>query len=252
MARHRLDLLPLLDVFMVVLFVFATIQEQRLDDTTRGRDRLQQRVAEVELVLREAQTREQQQQRRREAEGLDEDQERDEALAELRSETELLRRELTKARRTVTEHKDEVRAELAQAGVSERMLQRVDVLSRVLDKYSVFEIELTGAVDADGGVLSRCCYRVDPLADVWESCGVVPPRPESRERWLDEGAGGLAVALRRTKGGNAMTLVRQDLDAGHRIASRLVEQLRQRYSDQHFYAEERAELEAHCLGEGSP
>ena len=28
--RHSLDLLPLLDVFMVVLFVFATIQELSL------------------------------------------------------------------------------------------------------------------------------------------------------------------------------------------------------------------------------
>ena len=30
MARRNLDMLPLLDVFMVVLFVFATIQEGEL------------------------------------------------------------------------------------------------------------------------------------------------------------------------------------------------------------------------------
>ena len=44
MARHRLDLLPLLDVFMVVLFVFATIQEQRLGDSTRDAEQLQRQL----------------------------------------------------------------------------------------------------------------------------------------------------------------------------------------------------------------
>jgi biopolymer transport protein ExbD len=34
MAKRGIDMLPLLDVFMVVLFVFATIQEGQLDDTT--------------------------------------------------------------------------------------------------------------------------------------------------------------------------------------------------------------------------
>jgi hypothetical protein len=34
MAKRSIDMLPLLDVFMVVLFVFATIQEGQLDDTS--------------------------------------------------------------------------------------------------------------------------------------------------------------------------------------------------------------------------
>src|SRR5690242_18541988 len=34
MAKRSIDMLPLLDIFMVVLFVFATIQEGQLDDTT--------------------------------------------------------------------------------------------------------------------------------------------------------------------------------------------------------------------------
>jgi len=45
-----------------------------------------------------------------------------------------------------------------------------------------------------------------------------------------------------------MTLVRQDHAADHRIANRLVQQLRERFSDQHLYAEEEPSLPDHCAG----
>ena len=50
-ARPRLDLLPLLDVFMVVLFVFATIQEKQLDETQRDVEAERARAAELETEL---------------------------------------------------------------------------------------------------------------------------------------------------------------------------------------------------------
>lgn len=243
MARHRLDLLPLLDVFMVVLFVFATIQEQRLDDTTRDAERLQQRIAEAERVLRSAEARS----RQREAEHDEAAQQQADALAQAKREAQHLRRELEELRQDFVEQKARTRRELAQAGVPEQMLARVDVLERVLDKYSVFEIELGGGIGEAGEVITRCCYRTDPLLDQWHSCGVVPARPEDRAAWLDEGAGGLVDALRRTKGGNSMTLVRQhDQEGGFRMASRLAEQLRERFSDQHVYAETEPDLVLHC------
>lgn len=246
MANSRLDLLPLLDVFMVVLFVFATIQEQRLDDTSRDKDRLEERVAQVEGALREAQAGGQSRDARREEEQAESSQQRELKVVELKHEAEHLRQELRQARETFAAQRDKTRADLERAGVPEAALERIEVLSRVLDKYSVFEIEVVGDTADDGGIRNRCCYRVDPLDDEWVSCGDVPPRTEDRQRWLDTGAGGLADALRRTKGGNAMTLVRQDHAAGHRIASRLVDQLRDGFSDQHFYAEEEPLLPDHC------
>ncbi len=246
MARHRLDLLPLLDVFMVVLFVFATIQEQRLDDRTRGQADAQDRVEQVERALATAKEREQAHVREVEAQQVESAQRNAEALVEVKREAKHLRRELQKLRETFVESKDKTRAELVRAGVPEEALQRIEVLSRVLDKYSVFEIELVGSTTPDGKAVSRCCYRADPLDPQWTSCGNVPLAEQDRARWLDEGAGGLAEALRRTKGGNAMTLVRQDEAAGHRIAGRLVEQLRDRFDDQHFYAEREDSLELRC------
>lgn len=250
MAKHRLDLLPLLDVFMVVLFVFATIQEQRLDATVQVRDELAERMADLEEVLRQTRALEQQRDRQVESEVVAKAEQRDAALSEVKAEAEHLRRELQKARESFTEQKDEVRASLAEAGVPEEALRRVDLLSRVLDKYSVFEIEVVGSLDEEGAIVNHCCYRVDPLGDGWQSCGEVPQTEEERENWLEGGAGGLTQALRRTKGGNAMTLVRQDQRTTHRIATKMVDLLRERYSDQHFYAEDELELDDHCRDAG--
>lgn len=248
MARHRLDLLPLLDVFMVVLFVFATIQEGRLDDTTRSEQRLEERLAEAQAELRQAR-RKIQDHEHGEATVEAERSEDERARLAAQAESAHLREELAELREAFVEHRDETRQDLEAMGAPAEALELIEVLTKVLDKYSVFEIELVGVegVEGDeGSVVNRCCYRVDPLVDEWHSCGEVPLQAEDRERWLDEGAGGLAAALRKTKGGNAMTLVRQDHAAGYRIAGRLVEQLRQRYADQHFYAEDEEVLEDHC------
>ncbi|MCA9684555.1 MAG: hypothetical protein KC457_20385, partial [Myxococcales bacterium] len=44
-------MLPLLDVFMVVLFVFATIQESQLDATTSERDSAAAELSAAEAAL---------------------------------------------------------------------------------------------------------------------------------------------------------------------------------------------------------
>lgn len=251
MTRHRLDLLPLLDVFMVVLFVFATIQEQRLDDTTKEREQLEQRVEQmeqVEQVLRDSQAREQQRDTLREAKSEALAQQRDAELVEVKREADHLRQELLELRHDFEVQRDRTRAALTQAGVPEDTLERLDVLTRVLDKYSVFEIEIVGELDAEGNIRNRCCFRADPMVEQWRSCGAVPSDLAERQRWLEQGGDGLDAALRRTKGGNAMTLVRQDRVATHRIGSRLVEQLRAIYGDQDFYAEEELTLPDHCGG----
>jgi hypothetical protein len=245
--RHSIDLLPLLDVFMVVLFVFATIQEQRLDDTTRDAERLEQRIAEADRALaaataREA-TRAREQETRAAEHALDAA-----ALTEARDEAQHLRRELESLRQGVLDHQAETSAALARVGLPEQTLERLSLLSRLLEKHNVLEIELVGQPGEGGAPIeNRCCYRVDPLRDQWRSCGRVSTLAEQRERWLDAGAHGLAEALRATKGGNAMTLVRQDLAASYRIASHLAELLRTRFSDQYVDVEEAPVLTVRCV-----
>ncbi|MCX4242609.1 hypothetical protein [Paraliomyxa miuraensis] len=235
MARHRLDLLPLLDVFMVVLFVFATIQEQRLDDTTRDAQRLEERVAQAERALQVAR-----------AEQIAESSKHVSAMDEAQAQAQDLRRELLDLQHALHAQRDEARRTLARAGVSEQAVERIELLSKVLEKYGVVEIDLV-ADGEEGELGTRCCYRSDPLSDDWRSCGRVPARLEDRAVWLDGGAGGLVDALRRTKGGNAMTLVRQhEHEAGYRIAQRLAEQLRERFTDQHVVAEVEPDLVLRC------
>jgi hypothetical protein len=237
--RHQLDLLPLLDVFMVVLFVFATIQEQRLDDTTRDAERLEQRLAAADQALAATVAREQ------EARQIENSQAA--AALEAQQEAQRLRGELQRLRQGVADAQARVDDELARMGLPEQTLERLQLLSRLLEKHGVLEIELLGQPGADGMPINRCCYRIDPLHDEWRTCGQVPSLAEERERWLDGGANGLAEALRRTKGGNAMTLVRQDLGVSHGAAGHLAELLRSRFPDRTVDVGEARVLQARCV-----
>ncbi|MCA9687794.1 MAG: hypothetical protein KC457_36885, partial [Myxococcales bacterium] len=49
MARRNLDMLPLLDVFMVVLFVFATIQEGELAAEEQQSDDLEKQLLAAQI-----------------------------------------------------------------------------------------------------------------------------------------------------------------------------------------------------------
>jgi biopolymer transport protein ExbD len=241
--RHVLDLLPLLDVFMVVLFVFATIQEQRLDETTRDAALLEARAAAADRALQAALAREHEQQLQQAAD-------RREAAAHgetaARAEAEQLRREIERLRQAFVDEQAELHATLARAGLPEQLLERLALFERLLDEHGVLEIELRGVLDESGAVVNHCCFRTDPLSDAWRTCGAVPVLPEARERWLDEGAHGLAEALRRTKGGRATTLVRQDHWASHRVAAKLADLLRTRFSDHYVDTEEEPELPLRC------
>lgn len=211
-SKHRLDLLPLLDVFMVVLFVFATIQEQRLDETTRA---LESREEELQ------------------------------AQADA-GEATALRERVRELEDTLAELRASAQATLAGLAAGDDAVRRQSVLVKLLDRYSVFELEIAGAIDENGAVINRCCYRTDPLSATWTSCGAIPAVALDRATWWDEGGGGLDLALRRTKGGNAMTIVRQDERAGYRMAARMEELLRDRFADQQIYDEGVSLVEIHC------
>jgi len=224
--RHRLDLLPLLDVFMVVLFVFATIQEQRLDETTRAADERQQENDDLARRLADAEARL--------------------AVAGSTGEAEALRERVAQAERTIAEVKADAQATIAGLAEGDDAVRRQSVLAKLLDRYSVFELEIAGAMDDTGAVVNRCCFRTDPLATEWTSCGEIPALATARATWWDEGGGGLDLALRRTKGGNAMTIIRQDEHASYRIAASMEELLRDRFPEHQIYDEGVALAEIHC------
>lgn len=243
--RHSIDLLPLLDVFMVVLFVFATIQEKRLDDTTHDAERLEQQLARARHEL-EAATLREQAHAREHAAGRDASDRTATALADAQDEASHLRGELERLRQRVVDREARTQAELAHVGLPAETLERLEVLSRLLDKHGVTEIEIVGQPSADGTQLNRCCYRDDPLASQWRPCGLVPSTVDERERWLDDEARALAETLRRTKGGNALTLVRQDAGTSHGVGRHLADLLRARFSDQDVVVEEVGVLVPRC------
>ena len=238
--RHQIDLLPLLDVFMVVLFVFATIQEQRLDDTTRDAERLEQALEAADRALAATAARDR-------AARQAEDDRAATALTEARADAQQLRDELLRLRKAVADERIRVAEVLTRMGLPEHTLEHLQLLSRLLEKHGVLEIELTGSPGDDGVPINHCCYRVDPLRDEWHTCGRVPLLAEERERWLDDGANGLTEDLRRTKGGNAMTLVRQDLGVSHGAARHLAELVRSRFPDRTVDVGEARVLQARCV-----
>jgi hypothetical protein len=120
------------------------------------------------------------------------------------------------------------------------------VLSKLLDRYGVFELEIAGASDGAGTVINRCCFRSDPLSEQWQACGEIPAVSTARIQWWEAGGGGLDTALRRTKGGNAMTIIRQDGRASYRIAAGMEELLRDRFPDHQVYDEGVSLVDIHC------
>ncbi len=243
--RHALDLLPLLDVFMVVLFVFATIQEGQLGDSTQKTDVLQDALAttRAELATVRAELA---------ARPVGEDDVRNERA---QASEQALRGELGQARDEATELREALvrlrrAAESAAASKSTggaEVLRRQEVLGKLIDQFSVFEIEIEGSL-VDGAVRNLCCYRVDPQGSEWRSCGELPAASDELRDWLAEGGAGLIDALRKTKGGNVMTIVRQSERATWRIGRKLEEQLRERFPDHKIYDEGVAVHSLACRG----
>ncbi len=227
--RHGLDLLPLLDVFMVVLFVFATIQERELDAEAHASAALR---AEV-VALRAAASA-----------PTPPPPPPSPSAAQAEAEAEALRAELTQARDARTE----LRAALERLGAAAEQAAATDtlggaaglrpqgILAPLLAPFSVFEIEADGEL-AGATVINHCCYRTEPLAGAWRSCGTIPAASAELKDWLAAGGAGLVEALRRTRGGNALTIVRQNERATWRVGRKLEEQLRDRFPEHKIYGE---------------
>ena len=242
--RPRLDLLPLLDVFMVVLFVFATIQEKELSESVSESKRLDRdnveltrRVRELEertsMDLEETVVRLETAQRR---------------LEERTAELQEARRDVERLHEQLDELHEQLDSELARSGRPGReAVRRDDVLTKLLDHFSVFEIEIAGGRGSDQ--VNRCCYRANLDDAVWRSCGELPSREEEIEAWIETGANGLVDALRKTKGGNAMVVVRQDAHAAYQVSGKLEASLRSRFAQHEIYDDG---LASHALDCATP
>jgi len=227
--RHGLDLLPLLDVFMVVLFVFATIQEQQLDLSGHELAALRGEVSALRTaasVVRAADP------------GLVVTElARQQSEEALRSELVATREELVELHSALARLRQAAEAAAATGATGgAEVLRRQDVFKKLVDQFSVFEVEIDGAL-VDGVVHNRCCYRTDPLSSEWRACGEAPAAADALRDWLAEGGAGLVDALRRTRGGNALTIVRQNERATFRVGRKLEEQLRDRFPDHKIYDE---------------
>ena len=256
-SNRHIDMLPLLDVFMVVLFVFATIQEgeheaeraefERLATQLDVSARQQQAEAAARIEVAERGAADAKAESERLAAQLD---------ASAQQQTEVTAR-LEAAEREAADAKeaaDKLRAEAASvvkqfilsnkdapgggdAQEVDEFLRREEVLDKLLNHFTVFEVEVVGEADADGGtVTNRCCYRTDTSKTPWKSCETVPHRAAELDAWLQDGGDGLVAALRRTKGGNAMTVIRQDRTATYRVARSLSASLLKFFPEHEIYS----------------
>lgn len=213
-------MLPLLDVFMVVLFVFATIQEQQLDTSTHELDTLSKALAEAER------------EREQLAEQL-EQQEAELAEAERRSEQRAAREQ--KLRELVEAYERECGSRGAAGPLcpaatadAKQQAEMAALHERLLDNVAVFEVEIEGEPDRQTGKLhNRCCFRTDLPHGEWQPCGEFPSDTLDQLEWLDNGGSVLLDGLSRTRGGNAVVLLRQGVEARYQASHDLSELLRE-------------------------
>jgi hypothetical protein len=223
-------MLPLLDVFMVVLFVFATIQEQQIDSSAQELDELNQALARVTL-------------------DRDTNSERVEQLAdelaqlEARSEQRAAREQQLQALVEAYEQECGPRRGTGPlcpaAAINPDAKQQAEMAvlhERLLDNVAVFEVEIEGEPDlTTGKIRNECCYRADPPSGEWRSCGEIPSDALAQLGWLDDGGSGLLEGLSRTRGGNAVVLLRQGRQARYRVSNDLAELLRERMPGHRVY-----------------
>jgi hypothetical protein len=203
-------MLPLLDVFVVVLFVFATIQEQKLDSSVKQVEELQ-----AELEAR--------------AEPPPKDAEAEAREREL--EAKLEQYEQACGPRGPDDP-------LCPAATPEgtELAERRQLDDRLMENVAVFEIELQGLPNLETDRTQiRCCFRADPPRGPWRSCGELPTASQARSDWFDGGAEGLRDALRQTKDGFAIVMVSQDDAAGLNRTMDLNSLLRDRLDTHHVY-----------------
>lgn len=234
-------MLPLLDVFMVVLFVFATIQESQLDDSSQALIESSRSLADAEAELAE---------HRETVEAL----EREVEIAERRQAKQVeLEDEIVEYRRACGPREPGgpvcPNAELDPdaAAQAKKIASMSKLQERLLDNVAVFEVEIEGRSDLDSGeIRNQCCVRANPPDGRWRACGDIPTDADARADWLDDGGDGLLDTIRRTHGGNAIVMIRQGDGARFRLTNDVAQDLRDRLPDHEIYDDGRSPSALAC------
>jgi hypothetical protein len=238
-AKRGIDMLPLLDVFMVVLFVFATIQEQQLDSSA-------QELADATAALAAAEAAQ--------ATLIDLLAASTIELGGANASMAAMREREAKLRAQLDEYVQECgprqQGGPACPAANTEAAAAAEVVAthqRLLSRLAVFEIQLDGDPDLDTGELrTRCCYRAEPPEGAWRSCGQVPSDRLERSAWLEAGADGLVDGLADTQGSVAVVLLSQDRGARFLASDDLAVLLRQRFPDHRVYDDGSSETRGRC------
>lgn len=209
MAKRNIDMLPLLDVFMVVLFVFATIQETQLDDASAQLEQAQTAKLEAELT----------------------------AATELARATAVsaeLSAELAAYQQACGPRVEGGPLCPAADADTRELIETAAVHEQLLSHVAVFEVEIGGEKHPNQ-ILDHCCVRADPPRGEWRRCGVIPAGEQPRADWFDDGGEGLRDVLRATSDGYAIVLLEQDLAASYQISKDLARLLHERLRDHYVY-----------------
>lgn len=222
MAKRGIDMLPLLDVFMVVLFVFATIQEGKLDDTATQLQEAENAQLAAELTAATESAR----------------------AAVLSAELAVSAPEAARAAELATQIADYERAcgprvpdgPLCPAAESDtrKLAEVAAVHEQLLSHIAVFELEIAGERQPNQ-ILDRCCVRADPPRGEWRRCGVIPHGEGPRADWFDDGGDGLRDVLRETRDGYAIVLLKQDLAASYQVSKDVARLLHERLRGHYVY-----------------
>ena len=228
MAKRGIDMLPLLDVFMVVLFVFATIEETQLDSSVQELEQASEALARAQA------------ERAAEAAKV-------EALSASLTKLETQRDRQAADARVLAEQIREYERECgprqpngpacpAANPAAKAQIAVSAIHERLLENLAVFEVQLEGEPDmTTGKVPTRCCYRADPPEGAWRSCGEVPIEAQSRSAWFDAGADGLVDELEHTQGESAVVLVSQGTLARYSTSDDSADLLRDRFPNHRVY-----------------
>jgi multidrug efflux pump subunit AcrA (membrane-fusion protein) len=222
MAKRSVDMLPLLDVFMVVLFVFATIQESELDSSIHELDALQAELLEAQASAAAESARAAVLAAELELAGQRE-----------RRETEL-EAELAEYQRACGPRRPGDPLCPAAESEARELAEVAAVHEQLLSNVAVFEIEIGGEKQPDR-VVNHCCYRRDPPQGEWRSCGEIPTDETTRADWFDDGAQGLREALRQTRDGYAIILLSHDNTATYQISKDFTRLLHARLRNHYVY-----------------
>ena len=209
MARRNIDMLPLLDIFMVVLFVFATIQEGQLDDTSAQLEQAENAQLAAEITA---------------------------ATESLRAATQYaeLTAQLTEYQLACGPRVENGPVCPAAEPATRELVEVARVHEELLSKVAVFEVVIVGERGTNHA-LDHCCIRPDPPIGEWRSCGVIPRDAQQRADWFDDGGEGLRDLLRATKDGYAIVLVEQDLAASYQVGSDLALLLKERLRNHYIH-----------------